>query len=238
MNIQPIEMDPRIALIHYKDYRKKVIANRKERKAAAAKMITEGGRMLRRGRQERSIVEKEDEILMLSYKELAKGQRIINVADVIIKAGLNAQQLPKVAIAGADWKFAHISHEHGCIVFCEDFNSQWDYRRDRFKQEKGRRVISYLATGFHANLTNSAWRNSNNFPSLNGHTRAMVPSIPVHLRPTGDLSEFRILWEAEWKTEAPRDPILLRHIAGNMHSVLAQWDLTPLERDVLEGRIS
>ena len=34
------------------------------------------------------------------------------------------------------------------------------------------------------------------------------------------------------------DPILLRHIAGHMYAVLAQWDLTPLERSVIEKRIT
>ena len=45
-----------------------------------------------------------------------------------------------------------------------------------------------------------------------------------------------ILWEAEWET-VPRDPLLLRHLAGGLYAVMASWDLTPLERAVLKGRL-
>jgi hypothetical protein len=238
MNIEPTTMDPRIALIHYKDYRKKCIQHRKERLAAAQAKIAEGGNIFRRARQERSVIENEDQILMESYKALSKGNRIINVADVIRTGGLDARRLPKLAIGGADWKFCHIHHDHNRIAFAEDYWLGWDYNRSRFKQDARHRNISFLAQGFHAELTDGNWRRNNNHPALNGQTRAIVPSIPPHLRPAGDLSEYQILWEAEWKTEAPKDPLLLRHIAGNMYSVLAQWDLTDLERDVLEGRIS
>jgi hypothetical protein len=30
----------------------------------------------------------------------------------------------------------------------------------------------------------------------------------------------------------------LKHISGPMYSVITQWDLTPVERAVLEGRIT
>lgn len=66
----------------------------------------------------------------------------------------------------------------------------------------------------------------------------MVPSVPVWLRPEGHLSEYHILWEAEWEVAPPVDPILLKYVSGPMYAVIAQWDLTPVERAVLEGRIT
>jgi hypothetical protein len=66
--------------------------------------------------------------------------------------------------------------------------------------------------------------------------RALVPKIPPLLKPAGDLSDFFILWEAKWEAVAPVDPILLRRVSESVFVVLAQWDLTPLERSVLETR--
>ena len=40
---------------------------------------------------------------------------------------------------------------------------------------------------------------------------------------------FHVLWEVEsWTPEPPRDPALLRHLRGDLWSVLAVWDLTEL----------
>lgn len=46
-----------------------------------------------------------------------------------------------------------------------------------------------------------------------------------------------MLFEAEWRPEPPKDPALLRHIGGDLYSVVAVWDLTELERAVLAGRL-
>lgn len=35
--------------------------------------------------------------------------------------------------------------------------------------------------------------------------------------------------------EAPVDPALLKHIGGDLYAVVATWDLTDLERAVLDG---
>jgi hypothetical protein len=59
-----------------------------------------------------------------------------------------------------------------------------------------------------------------------------VPLIPPRLRPAGDLSNYHILWEANWQAP-PTDPLLLRHLSGPLYAVLACWDLTPIERAVM-----
>jgi hypothetical protein len=79
-----------------------------------------------------------------------------------------------------------------------------------------------------------------------GHGFALVPMIPAAVRltlPTGttDRDSF-ILWEVEeWAdrrigSRADRDPYLLRHLGGDLWAVLAEWDLTELERAVMAGR--
>jgi hypothetical protein len=67
----------------------------------------------------------------------------------------------------------------------------------------------------------------------------MVPHIPPGLRPAHHLRNYHILWEAEWHPvapPAPRDPALLRRIAGDVFAVVAVWELTELERAVLGAR--
>ena len=52
---------------------------------------------------------------------------------------------------------------------------------------------------------------------------------------------WHILWEVtEWSSTpqsgpAPYDPLLLKHLGGQLYAVLAEWDLTPLERAVMQG---
>lgn len=236
MNIATMEMNPNIARVHYKEYRKKVREHRAARLAAAQKQSVEGAKQMRAGQIAKSSVEKEDETLMESYRAMAQGQRIVNVASVLHAAGLNKEKLPNLALAGADWEHCHL---------------HWGYRdRFEFSREKwgaGARGygtgMKYLhgATGFPlhtfgATLQNQEWRKGQNLPTL--PARALVPSIPVHLRPAGDLSSYHILFEAEWTATPPVDPILLKHVHGYMYVVLAQWNLTDIERSVLEGRIT
>lgn len=234
-----MQMDPRIAAIHYKDYRKKVRAHRAARLEQANKDVVEGGKRFRAGRVAKSVLEKEDETLMESYRVMAEGQRLLNVLSVLRDAGLDKQKLPKLALAGADWK--------ECYLTWSNSRQRFEFSRDHW----GANVSWHLhnkgdyrngSTGFplhvfSAELQNQEWRKGNNYPVL--PVAAEVPSIPAALRPAGDLSEYTILWEAVWKkTEAPLDPLLLRHVHGYIYSVCAQWDLTDLERSVLEGRIA
>jgi len=67
--------------------------------------------------------------------------------------------------------------------------------------------------------------------------RALVPPVPPRFRPE-KLYDYHVLWEAEWQKAPPVDPILLKKVSDNVYVVLAQWDLTDLERAVLEGRFA
>lgn len=74
--------------------------------------------------------------------------------------------------------------------------------------------------------------------------KALVPMIPADVRETGRKAAIHpgedrwfILWEAVWTPVPPRDPILLEHVAGSLYSVLAQWDLTDLERALMAGEL-
>ena len=233
MNVETMQLDPRIARIHYKDYRKKVREHRTARLAEAEKKILDGGRTIRNGRTERSLIEKEDTILMESYRAMARGQRVLNLASVMRDAKFDStQKLPVFAIAAADWKECWLYQSNGRIAFSRDRYPRWDYSHDRFHLP----TVALAQTIFAPEITNDSWRREQKLPPID-HQRALVPAIPAHLRPAGDLSKYHILWEAEWTRIAPTDPLLLKHVAGTIYSVLAQWDLTPLEKAVLEGRL-
>lgn len=229
MEIQTITMDPRIAAIHFKDYRKKVREQRRSR--------------IEEKRRELTQIELDDAMAMAAYREMVKGARLLNLASIFRNAGVDAtKRLPPFAIARADWNTVRMHWREQHLFFTEGRESFVWFRSRRVQ---GRRVADrpavFLPHGiFPAELTNTNWRESQRLPVVE-HQRALVPSIPVHLRPNGDLADYWILWEAVWETLAPappEDPFLLKHIEGHIYTVLAQWDLTPLERQILDGHIA
>jgi hypothetical protein len=66
----------------------------------------------------------------------------------------------------------------------------------------------------------------------------MVPA-DVRASVTGTLAEYFIPWEVEqWanrriSSRPDRDPYLRKHIGGDLYAVVAEWDLTELERMVM-----
>lgn len=140
---------------------------------------------------------KQDEGIMLGYKQLGKGRALINPREAIAKAGFDELGRPRLAIARATaavqrW-YSFVSNGHF------ELEPRWTFQV--------------------AAITNK-W---------NTYT-AQVPLIPPRLRPgETQLRNYWILWEADWK-EAPRDPMLLKKLTGDLYVVLATWELTDLER--------
>jgi hypothetical protein len=224
MNIQPIQMDPRIARIHYKDYMAACREHRKQREIKRQERAHQIHQDLYKVRLEKTQMEREDLLLLKAYRALAKGQRILDVDKAIDAAGLNAKMLPKLAIVQANAQRCYIDTIGDQFVRFKAERSTW--RKDQQVQVK-------MPTKY-AELTDTQWRKNNNYPML-WNVSAMVPTIPPTFRPA-DPENYHILWEAEWEHTAPVDPVLLKHIDGRLYTVIAQWDLTPLERSVLEAR--
>lgn len=237
MNVETIGMDPRVARIHFKDYRKKVRESKAKRLEQARKMITEGNKMRRQAYSTLETIEKEDIIAMESYRAMMQGQRILNLHAVLKKSGLNERQrLPKLAVARASWTRVELRTDWNRVMFHKQgIWPTWSSKLQRFSQS--RQVIDFARDTFGNELLNTRWRDEQKLPRVDG-ALAAVPTIPAHLRPEGDLDDFFILFDAKWEKAAPPDPILLKHVAGHMYAVLAQWDLTDLEKAVLEGRFS
>lgn len=222
MQVNTIEMDPRIARIHYGDYMKRCRAHRVAREDARKVKAKELGKELRKVQMEKSRMELEDRELLKAYKALCRqGMRLIHIPSVIRDAGLTAKEkLPKLALCPAD------------ATRCE-FSTQFG----RYFRPLGTKVAYkqyQIELPWPAEITDTEWRKRNNYPL---QARALVPTVPPHLRPD-DLSQYWILWEAEWQPQAPVDPLLLSRVNTHTFAIVASWDLTPLEQRILEGRLT
>lgn len=174
-------------------------------------------------RQERNA---EDEALAAGYRAAARGLPIIRLSEAVAAGGWFDTGLPRIAVVRADamqcwvtvsgWT-GHTSST-GEVVFASEDNA------DNRGALVGRTTVRVPA------------------PVPNGRTRhrgrTVVPSIPPRFRPRpARLRRCHLLWEVEsWTPEPPIDPALIRHLRGDLWSVLAVWDLTDLERAVLAQR--
>jgi len=146
------------------------------------------------------------------YKRIAQGKTVIRAFESIRAAGLGADGCPKLAIAPAHMKLAYWRPSRNACTF----GKQYPNRRDRME------VVRMEWPG----LTSDKWS-----------AEAIVPLIPVHLRPKRGLQNYHILWEAEWTQRYPVDPYLLRRFGGDAWLVVAAWDLTDVERAVMSSRL-
>ena len=150
------------------------------------------------------------------YQLIAQGKTVIRALASIVAAGLNAEGYPKLAIGRADAERVRWRQENGQGAFWH--NDEWP----RHNSKPGRHIAM-------------PW------PGLeHKHTGrcAMLPFIPLHLRPKRALQSYHVLWEAEWTPVPPGDPYLLRRI-GNSDAwlVVGAWDLTEVEKVVLSTRL-
>ncbi|HEX8266087.1 MAG TPA: hypothetical protein VF596_11820 [Pyrinomonadaceae bacterium] len=62
-----------------------------------------------------------------------------------------------------------------------------------------------------------------------------MPHVPPEIRPKTQLSNWYILFEANWE-EYPIDPFLLRRIGDTMFFIVEEeWELTELEAMIASG---
>ncbi len=151
------------------------------------------------------------------YKRIAQGKTVIRALESIRVAGLNEQGCPKLAIARADMTSCFwVPQAQRCT-----FGERWPRARSRKTLTMEWPQLNDLRRGFQDRY----------------HYEAIVPIIPVHLRPKRGLQNYHILWEAEWTQRYPVDPYLLRRFGGDAWLVVAAWDLTDVERAVMSQRV-
>jgi hypothetical protein len=174
----------------------------------------------------------DDKLLMKSYRAIAKGKRLLDLRETLRAAGLDEKHQPRLAIARADQEqVVFVVAATRCLYTAEGV------RLTRASFADG--VTIGVNRGVYPALDGQNW-----FPAAPGRAqytsslRAAVPPIPAQFRPADSLAGYHILWEAEWTPVAPKDPILLKRIGAHLFAVVAQWDLTELERSVLGARLS
>lgn len=166
----------------------------------------------------------EDAAVLRGYHELSKGSALLDLRSVLRAAGQDEKGRPKIAITRADFKWGWFSWLQGGRARFTGTNvndhASWNVKSYKYNS---------VDVPAHALVP----------PADTSHrARALVPYIPPQYRPRAKLSNYHIMWEAEWLPVPPTDPFLLKHLGGTLYVVLAQWDLTPLEKAVLAGRLT
>lgn len=166
-----------------------------------------------------------------TYNLLSKGKMVIRAIESIKQAGLNREFLPRLAIAPATAKACHIRRSKDGSLIMDPTGGFWHERKNqlRFREE----TFVFPAESFPMNK----WGNPPQ-RSTNSDHKAILPIIPIHLRPKRGLANYHVLWEADWKRMPPVDPYLLRRIGkADLWLVVAAWELTEVERAALSTRI-
>jgi len=164
-----------------------------------------------------------DREIQKAYRLIAQGRVIIQALESIRVAGLNEQKLPKLAISRATDAQCHLhARSDGWVRFASEH-----YRRGNQTRQK-----IELPAGSLPDIQ---------FPSRENGWKsyvALVPLVPIHLRPKQAFAEYHILFEAQWSLVVPRDPMLLRRIGqSDLWLVVAAWDLTDVEVAALSTRV-
>lgn len=164
---------------------------------------------------------REDEAMIAAYRHAARGNPVFSMRTAFDIAGRFDDGLPRIAVIRADAPKCWV-HRDG---------SDWVFSAERQSNNRGALVgrDTVRVPDAAQDAGSHYWWNA---------ASTVVPSIPPRHRPRARrLPHFHILWEVEaWTPEPPIDPFLIRHIRGDLWSVVAQWDLTPIERAVLAQR--
>jgi hypothetical protein len=180
---------------------------------------------------------KEYEGLWRGYKAIAAGQQVIDVQQAIHTAGIQEDTLfPRLAICRADVRTCRcILKSDGRVDFSDDA-LRWKYHKRRLSFPAGT-LSSYDTRWVQGSMSRYRPSGSLERERWSDEMTAIVPIVPPHLHPRGALAKYVILWDAVWTPAPPKDPLLLKHLAGMLYAIVAHWDLSPLEQAVLRGRL-
>ena len=160
------------------------------------------------------------------YESMAEGKKVIDLYEVFKEIGTDEKGLPKIAIARADRKVITLT-SRGNFAYREFKElTSFGYTRNRWVQK-----MDY-------SLPRDTFPNLIKF-ELGTRYETKVPIIPVKYYPQDSLINYYILWEVEdWERieTPPEDPLLLKKLTKNLFAIIAEWNLTPLEKAITKGR--
>ena len=170
-------------------------------------------------------------VLKQAYYHASKGRKIIDIYQAMQSAGVNKEGWPNLAICRADGRECIFRRRtKGAGLFHHEPLRRW---------EAGNRNSVSLPEGCFMDLPVADWQNHEQ-----NQRYATIPTIPAKYYPQGTLERYYVLWEVEqWYEKSqipipPIDPFLLKRLSPNLFVVLAEWDLTPLERAVIKGAVT
>lgn len=163
----------------------------------------------------------EDDAIAQAYRAAKRGLRVIRLTQAIAIGGWFDSGLPRIGIARATWQECHVRWTSDDLMFGDE---SWPRNMGALVGRNTVRVPMHDVAVPEYRAMRVA--------------RAPVPLVPPRHRPKlSRLRNCHILWEVEaWNPVPSRDPALIRHIRGDLWSVLATWDLTELELAVLAQR--
>lgn len=171
------------------------------------------------------------------YNQIKSGRKLIDLIKVFQVGGLK-DYLPALAIAKAKSKQVWCTYwESGQVNFVNGTNGSWSAQgRAPLKEDV---VLKNCLPIFSSQtLYEKGVIKKDRIPWNRIELTAPVPLIPPKLLPANITDDYYVLWEVdEWKMIAPTDPWLLRKITETLFVVVAGWNLTKLEKAVMNGRM-
>ena len=164
----------------------------------------------------------EDKAIAAGYRAAARGLPVISLRRTVAAGGFHEDGWPRIAVARADTRTCWVRWDSGELVFAD---------RDDWRANRGALVG---ASSVRVPVADDV-RPRDRQGGIWSTAKTIVPPVPPEHRPRlPRLRRRHILWEVEeWTMVPPRDPALIQHIRGDLWAVVAQWDLTRLERLVL-----
>lgn len=154
-----------------------------------------------------------------AYAAMAAGTPLIDLQQVFATCPTDGKGRPKLAVARADRKQVFFRSDSRGFAFDSRARASW-------------------SSSNWNNTELRIWFSGDRFVwAPDGYST--IPMVPADVRPKhGQLKDWFILWEVEqWSDrpiiDPPYDPYLLKHIGGTLYAVLAEWDLTEIERAVM-----
>jgi hypothetical protein len=167
----------------------------------------------------------EDKAIAQAYRAATRGLGVISLPRTIASGGFHGNSLPRLGVARADDVEVYARWSDNAVIY-SDYD-RWDVNRGALVGAHSVRV-ALAGDELPPRKDRKTWSAG----------IATVPIVPPRFRPRlRRLHGFHLLWEVpEWKRIPPVDPALIRHIRGDLWSVVAVWDLTGLEQLVLSQR--
>jgi hypothetical protein len=181
------------------------------------------------------------------YAHMRHGGKVIDVWESMKLAGLNKDGDPRLAIVRADsskvrfqrrinQRYTTLNGQTGYLDLINEGGAFY-FQKKNGKWSPNWEIDVKIPNGFFPE-----WPKKQDGQYIKRQVETVTPIIPARLMNplrSHKLKNYYILWEVdEWKLIPPKDPMLLKKVTPNMFLILAHWDLSPLERAVIRGRIS